>query len=260
MKKSGIYKIECIANNKTYVGSAVDLDRRWKRHLNELRTNKHVNVIMQNAFDKYGENTFIFTIIEIVNDISVLKKFEQFYLDTIKPFGKYGFNINTIATGGNDFSNHPNKEEIFKKISKSKIEKHVIVSDEHRAHLSKKLSEYFKTHSVHSKGKTYEEMYGVEKANEMKRKISEDTKKRCVDGNGSFKNKKHSDESKRKMSNFHSGKYFGKQNIPVIIDNEEFPSYGSAAKKLGTSPSMIKYRCLSNNPKFDNYILKNEKS
>lgn len=255
MKKSGIYKITCTENNKIYVGSAVDLDRRWKRHLSELKAKKHYNIIMQNAYDKYGEKAFVFSILQIVEDVSLLMKFEQNYLDTLKPFGKYGFNINTLATGGGNFKNHPNKNEIYKKISKSKIDMHIIVSDEHKAYLSKKLTEYFRTHTAPNKGKTFEESFGVERANEMKKKISESSKKRSIDG-GTFKDKKHSDESKRKMSDFHKGKYFGSQNICIVINDIEYPSYGNAAKEFGTSSSVIRHRCLSSSPLYNNYKIK----
>lgn len=68
MKQSGIYKITCRPNNKIYIGSAINIRIRWNRHINELKMNKHVNPILQNAYNKYGLNSFIFEIIEIIDD------------------------------------------------------------------------------------------------------------------------------------------------------------------------------------------------
>jgi len=258
MKRSGIYKITCKVNNKIYIGSAVNLKIRWKRHQNELKNNCHVNLILQNAFNKYGLENFNFEIIEIVDDTSKLFEREQYYLDTLKPFGKYGFNIKTIATGGGNFENHPNKEEIYRKISKVKRKQKLIVSDEHKAYLSEKLSEYYLTHPNPNKNKTLEEIHGIEKAKEIKKKISENNKTLCGEKNPWF-GKSHTKQAKNKMSEAHKGKYFGSQNIEVIIDGKHYNSYGEAARVLGIYPATIRARCLSNNIEYCNYIIKNEK-
>lgn len=252
MKQSGIYKITCRPNNKIYVGSAVNLDVRWKRHKSELKANKHVNPILQNAYNKYGIDKFIFEIIEIVDDTANLFKREQYYLNQLKPFGKYGFNIITYAQGGGNFENHPNKKKIFEKISKSKTEQHLTVSDEHKAYLSKKLSEYFLTHPNPNKNKTYEEMYGEKEAKLKRKKISENNKIKCGEKNP-FYNKTHTIQAKKAISKFHEGKYFGKQNIEIIIDGLSYRSYGQAAKILGTYAATIRFRCLSDDIKYENY-------
>ncbi len=60
----GIYKIINVINNKFYVGSAVDLKRRKTRHFSELRTGKHNNRHLQAAWVKYGEQAFVFVVVE----------------------------------------------------------------------------------------------------------------------------------------------------------------------------------------------------
>jgi group I intron endonuclease len=62
----GIYKIINIINSKFYVGSAVDLKRRKTRHFSELRGNKHNNRHLQAAWNKYGEQAFVFVVLEEV--------------------------------------------------------------------------------------------------------------------------------------------------------------------------------------------------
>jgi group I intron endonuclease len=60
----GIYKIINVVNNKFYVGSAVDLKRRKARHFSELRNGRHNNRHLQAAWGKYGEQAFVFVVVE----------------------------------------------------------------------------------------------------------------------------------------------------------------------------------------------------
>lgn len=82
--KSGIYKIINILNNKFYIGSSVDLKKRFREHIRRLKRNTHHCVYLQNSFNKYGENNFKFEIIEYC-DILELKIKEQYYLDNLFP-------------------------------------------------------------------------------------------------------------------------------------------------------------------------------
>jgi group I intron endonuclease len=60
----GIYKIINVVNNKFYVGSAVDFKRRKARHFSELRRGKHKNTHLQSAWRKYGEQAFVFVVVQ----------------------------------------------------------------------------------------------------------------------------------------------------------------------------------------------------
>ncbi len=94
MIKSGIYQILCLSNSKVYIGRAYDLSRRKNRHFYDLRKGNHRNSHLQNTFNKYGEESFIFEAIEECSK-EILENREQFYLDTI-PREKQ-FNIATIS-------------------------------------------------------------------------------------------------------------------------------------------------------------------
>lgn len=63
--KSGVYKIRNIVNNKFYIGSALDLRDRYKGHLTLLRSEKvnHHSSKLQEDFNKFGEDNFVFEII-----------------------------------------------------------------------------------------------------------------------------------------------------------------------------------------------------
>ena len=97
-KKAGIYRIINLINNKVYIGSAISFRKRWNTHLYDLLNNKHHSILLQRAWDKNGENTFKFEIIEEIVDLTKLIEREQFWLDYYKSYDpEKGYNVGTIA-------------------------------------------------------------------------------------------------------------------------------------------------------------------
>lgn len=93
----GIYKIINVVNNKFYVGSAVDLKRRKTRHFSELRTGRHNNRHLQAAWIKYGEQAFVFAVVEELPKDADLLAAENVWLK--EHVGKeYCYNIGVDAT------------------------------------------------------------------------------------------------------------------------------------------------------------------
>lgn len=65
-RKRGVYLITNLENNKIYVGSTINsFKERWMAHIQKLRSNKHSNQYLQSSFNKYGENKFKFSILEV---------------------------------------------------------------------------------------------------------------------------------------------------------------------------------------------------
>lgn len=96
--KSGIYKILNKANGKIYIGSAVNLNKRWAKHKRYARGNYHHSITFQRAWDKYGEEAFEFIVLEIIEDVSKLADREQIWLDWLKPYEpEIGYNICKIG-------------------------------------------------------------------------------------------------------------------------------------------------------------------
>jgi len=91
---SGIYAILNVTNGKLYIGSAVDIKRRWIRHVHRLRVGTHTNPILQAAWNKYGEVAFDFFVLEEVPDRIWLMLREQLWLNDIQPYRREnGYNV-----------------------------------------------------------------------------------------------------------------------------------------------------------------------
>ena len=77
----GIYKVTCLQENKVYIGSSNNIKRRWAEHKKELRGSRHRNQFLQLDWDCYGDESFIFEVIEETDDII---RREQYWLDLHK--------------------------------------------------------------------------------------------------------------------------------------------------------------------------------
>ena len=94
----GVYKITNIKNNKCYIGSSINIVRRWGEHKRQLKNNKHANTHLQKSWNKHGENSFLFETIEFVKDEKNLINREQYYLDEVKKYdSKLLYNICPMA-------------------------------------------------------------------------------------------------------------------------------------------------------------------
>lgn len=93
----GVYRIKCIVNSKSYIGSSSNINYRWSVHRNKLKNNLHYSPQLQASWNKYGALFFCFEIIEIC-DNQIRYEREQFYLDKYQSYDyRYGFNTSRIA-------------------------------------------------------------------------------------------------------------------------------------------------------------------
>lgn len=100
---TGIYKITCVGNNKCYIGQSIAIKRRWNDHKKSLKQGTHYNKYLQNAYNKYGENSFVYEILEQCSK-DKLNEREQFYIALFDSF-KNGFNCDL---GGSNISGEAN--------------------------------------------------------------------------------------------------------------------------------------------------------
>lgn len=91
--KSGIYAILNTCNNKTYIGQSKSVKQRIARHKSELKHNKHRNIYLQREYNKYGEECFVFKVLEFCEEYN-LSKSEKLYIEIFRSnFYNKGFNL-----------------------------------------------------------------------------------------------------------------------------------------------------------------------
>ena len=170
--KSGIYQIICLTNTKVYIGSSVAIEKRWNEHRSDLRRNVHHSQHLQRAWNKYGEDVFVFEIIETVERDSLLKR-EQYYLDNLKPWDR-SIGFNSCKRAENTLGFRHTKD------SKRKMS----------------LSRKGRKHTEETKRKMSEAQKGRKFSEESRKKMSESAKRR----------RKISEETRKKMSKAQKGR------------------------------------------------------
>lgn len=81
----GVYQIRCQITGKRYVGSATVFHRRWSLHKFFLRKGAHHSLKLQRAWKKYGEEAFVFEVLENCEKKDLLLK-EQYWIDALSSF------------------------------------------------------------------------------------------------------------------------------------------------------------------------------
>jgi group I intron endonuclease len=92
IETSGVYLIRNSINGKCYIGSAVDIVKRWALHRHHLLKNKHHSPYLQRSYNKYGLVSFTFEVLCNCHREDLIY-FEQKCIDLLKP----EYNICKIA-------------------------------------------------------------------------------------------------------------------------------------------------------------------
>lgn len=182
MKQCGVYVIENTTNGHRYVGSSNDIKKRRSKHKRMLRNGKHHSQYLQRAWNKYGEESFIFTPL-ILCDEENLFLYEQMCIDALRS----EYNVAICAEApmlGRECS-----EETKRKMSKAQSgENHHNFGKHHSEETKRKISEALMGQQSPNKGKHHSE--------EAKRKMSEAKSGK----NNYWFGKHHSEETKQKTS------------------------------------------------------------
>lgn len=132
----GIYGIRNVINDKIYVGQTGEsFLRRYWHHRWKLKNNSHDNQYLQNAWNKYGEDSFEYVVLEVVNDKKILDELEIKYIDKYKKKNK---SYNILLGGGGRRGNK--MSEYAKRIVGEKNRQHMLGS-KHSEETKRKMSE-----------------------------------------------------------------------------------------------------------------------
>lgn len=214
---SGIYCIENLTTKKKYVGQSVDIKSRIAKHINELTHVKHHNDYLQNAWNKYGPEDFIFYTLEECQ-IEALDERECYYIELLNTLNRdCGYNLKTGGQSGG-----------------------AIVSD----YVRKKMSDSIKK-SYQSNPDLIEQ--SREKAIEQWSKP--EIKEKIMGKNNGMYGRHHTAESIKKMSEKKKGKKSPKRNLTPVLCIELNKIYDCAAEashELNISGSSILQVCYGN--------------
>ena len=81
-KISGVYKIVNKITGDFYIGSSVNIMRRWRDHRNPAAWKQRPNSKLYKDMAQYGKNNFTFEIIEKTDS---LREREQYWIEQLKP-------------------------------------------------------------------------------------------------------------------------------------------------------------------------------
>lgn len=210
MYHSGVYSITNITNGKQYIGSSVNIPNRWKTHVRQLNNGKHKNSHLQNAWNKYGEDSFVFAeVIEVLRDKRLLLASEQQYIDALRP------QYNVLPVAGSNLG-YKYSDESKQRMSKAQIGNQNSLGAQRSVEFKLKLSE-MKRGNKYCLGRAMSETHKDKLRTLFKGKIPSAQTIAAVkianSGNKYSLGRKHTDEELEKMRLAKLGK---KQSIEHI--------------------------------------------
>lgn len=102
VKPAGIYQVKNTLNGRMFLGSSLNLEGPLNRHKFMLKIGSHTNKSLQNDWNEFGAENFVFEILEEVNVVDSpnfnlndeLTLLEMIWLEKLNPV-ENGYNLNT---------------------------------------------------------------------------------------------------------------------------------------------------------------------
>ena len=197
-----IYMVRNKINDKKYIGQTINsFKERYRGNLEKYTENEH----LRNSIKKYGiENFEIIEVFDIAHDKCELDELEKYYINYYKTYEEeYGYNKTLGGEGG--IPNEQARESMRKAKQRYKED------NESQGTAYWQNPEFIELMSSVTSGEK-NGMYGKKHTEETKRKISENKKGKLVGENSPHWGKPKSEETRKKISLSRKGKYTGADN------------------------------------------------
>lgn len=195
IKEFYIYKITNLINNKIYIG----------RHINKQKNDTYFGsgTLITRAIAKYGKDNFKKEIIYYCSSNDELNKKEIYYIKEYNSIFPNGYNISTGGTRVFVLENHPDQEAIRKKISDS--HKNKKLSEDHKLKIKEGLCARSEEDKKETSAKMSKAHKGKIKSPQHRQKIGESNRGKKGKKTKGFSGRKHTKETKEKLSIIHLG-------------------------------------------------------
>lgn len=227
-----VYKIHCTKNDKIYVGRTRHFYNRRNTHIRLLNKECHFNRYIQNDWNLYGNDSFIFEIVEILK-IEDTDKFlderEIYWIEKLNStINKNGYNLTDGGINNHTYKYRTEEEMKLTKLKQGKSQKGRLAGEKHHFYGSKSEDNPF---------------YGKKHSEETKQK-----QRNAKLGNSYTKGIKKTEEQKKRMSEDRIGKRKGKENVSskqVVCLNtgEIYDCISQAHEKTDVCNSSISQCC-----------------
>lgn len=229
-KMGVIYMIENLVNGKVYVGSTDrTFTRRKIEHITELRGGYHDNKYLQSSWKKYGESSFVFSVIENTDNREHTHEREKYWIDYY------------VALLGSD-----NLYNIMP-VEKSSYGKSRVFTDEHRSNMSATKKKLYsenpelneRMREIGRKGLESEKRKGLKFSDSARKNMSDGAKRKYANGYVRT-NTKLSDATKEKLSKARSKVWEGFVSPDGVV-YRDIDNLNEFAKQLGLNVSGLRY-------------------
>lgn len=223
--KSGIYTITNTIDGKMYVGRATYLTGRLSTHKSNLLNNKHQNIHLQRAWNKYGAESFLFEVL-VECEKEHLASEEHYWCNLLNVHNDiYGYNIEPTSPK-NIIKRSP---ETIEKMKNRKY------TDEQREEMRKRML-----------GRKVSEETRQKMSQAGKKRIwTEETRKKISEAN---KGRKHSDEMRKKCSErlkgkpgFMTGRKFTPEQLKRLSEAHKGQKPTNIGVHIGIKRAIVQY-------------------
>lgn len=228
-----IYLVTNKINNKKYIGQSLKREipgkkrnylKRFQEHLNESFKPKRRRNVFHDSINHYGRDAFSVELIEDDIPENLIDERETYYINLYDTLVENGNGYNSTI-GGQGVHGYKCSQETKDKISKSSKQcwEELYNDKERLKQRNQKISNKLK---------------GVSKSQEVKEKLSEIAKTRMIGEGNPFYGRKHTNETKEKLSDYHKnpicqfddkGNYIRTfKNVRTLCKELSLPKYATA--------------------------------